>query len=120
MYFNSEGNFLEKLNFYWLLMDGIKFEVAFRFSEFAFMPESPLWLTILHTSIAYQGHGHRLALQILSIKLPYTFYTFLCFTIYFNYLLFSLLHLSVFNISDSELLILSSVHLVCAQCSILA
>ena len=100
-------------------MDRIKFEVAFRLSKFAFMPESPLWLTILHTSIAYQGQGHRLALQILSIRLPYIFYTFLCFTVYFNYLLFFLLCLSFFNISDSELLILLSVHLVCAQCRIL-
>ena len=66
-------------------MDGVKFQVPFRFSKFAFMPESPLWLTVLHTSIAYQGQGHRLALQILSINLAYAFYTFLCFTIYFSW-----------------------------------
>lgn len=96
-------------------MDGIKFQVPFRLSKFAFMPESPLWLMVLHTSIAYQGQGHRLALQILGINLPYAFYTFLCFTMYFSWLLSFLLWLSGFNMPDSERLILPSAHLVCAQ-----
>ena len=92
-------------------MDGVKFQVPFRFSKFAFMPESPLWLMVLHTSIAYQGQGHRLALQILGNQPPSTPFYVSQYILVGSFLLW----LSGFNMPDSERLILPSAHLVCAQ-----